>query len=215
MSNCFQALGSVDPPGVVQYLDPIFTPRSARYSSKELFYVASLPGFTSLPRQLVPDGRRALQPPVYLYGWEIDRAKLGEYAEENNLREFVEKTVWLDEDEDEDDDKDEDEDEDEDEPKTRIIIAENESRTMLNVMYSLAKDVGLRLRPQCPLGSVLAQGTMVSFFALYSNYQLANAPLKTEIAALQDHLRACIGETEPPKWLPDDEEFQWRQLYLR
>ncbi len=44
---------------------------------------------------------------------------------------------------------------------------------------------------------------MVPFFALYSNHQLTDAPSKDEVMTLKNHLRARIGLTEPPKWLPN------------
>ncbi len=137
-----------------------------------------------------------MQPPVYLYGWEIDRNKLLRYTKRNNLREYVEELRWSEDEENEDEDI---------EPE--IVIVHDRPLTILNVLFTLAKEAGVQPRYKCALGSVFAHGTMVPFFALYSNYQLADAPPKAEIIALQNHLRARIGETEPPKWLPDDDEF--------
>ncbi len=126
-----------------------------------------------------------MQPPVYLYGWEIDREKLLQYAEDNDLCRYVQEERWSNEDEDEDDDDDDDDDDNANfEPE--IVVVLNRALTYLKV-------VGLELRCKSPLESVLAHGTMASFFPLYSNYQLADAPSKIPTAALQEHLRVRIG----------------------
>ncbi|PSR78077.1 hypothetical protein PHLCEN_2v7594 [Hermanssonia centrifuga] len=117
---------------------------------------------------------------------------------------------WLEGDDIEDQDEDEDDDDDDDDAdfEPEIVVVLDRALTYLKVLFTLLKDVGLELRCKSPLESVLAHGTMVPFFSLYSNYQLADAPSQTEIAALQEHLRVRIGETEPPKWLPDEERWK-------
>ncbi|PSR90485.1 hypothetical protein PHLCEN_2v4903 [Hermanssonia centrifuga] len=143
-----------------------------------------------------------MQPPLYHYGWEIDWKKFAKYAEDNDLRAYVRQ---------EDDEDDEDDDEEDEETEPNFVLTYDESLTVLKVLGTLARDVGIRRLPsECALASVLGRGTIVPFFALYSNYQLAEAPSRAQLLVLQDHLRARIGETESPKWLPDY-DFRWRR----
>ncbi len=146
-----------------------------------------------------------MHPPVYLYGWTISRKKLLKYAKDNNLRRYVQKMVWS------NGDSDSDEVDEDFEPETVTVY--DRCLTIETALYALAKDVGLEIRYQCLLVSVLARGTVLvaSFFALYSNYQLADAPSQDEVTTLWEHLRARVGVTKPPRWLPDDDEFRWRQ----
>ncbi|PSR72794.1 hypothetical protein PHLCEN_2v11357 [Hermanssonia centrifuga] len=195
----FRKLGSVDALGVVQDLDPLFKPRSIPYSKEDIRRASNLPGFTALPRQLIPNERPVMQPPLYYYGWKIDWDKLLKYAEDNDLCAYALQEV------------DDDFEDEENEPEAEVLTCD-ESYTVLKVLRNLANDVGIRLPTDCELRSVLADGTIVPFFALYSNYELAEAPRKARLLRLQDHLRLRIGETAPPKWFPDY-DFRWRQRY--
>ncbi|PSR90486.1 hypothetical protein PHLCEN_2v4904 [Hermanssonia centrifuga] len=205
MPKSYKSLGSVDCPGVVRDLDPVLKSQSTHYSTEEIFHVASLPGFKRLPRQLVPNERHVMHPPVYLYGWTISRKKLLKYAKDNNLRQYVQEVIWS------HDDSDSDDDENDEDFEPEIVTVYDRSLTIETALCALAKDVGFQIRYQCPLASVLARGTSVSFFALYSNYQLADAPSRDEVTTLWEHLRTRVGVTKPPRWLPDDDELRWRQ----
>ncbi|THH01944.1 hypothetical protein EW026_g845 [Hermanssonia centrifuga] len=131
----FQSLGSVDASNVTQQLDPVLKPRATPYSKEDIRHASNLQGFTSLPRQLIPNERPVMQPPLYHYGWEIDWKKFVKYAEDNDLRAYVQQ----------EDDEDDDEEDEETEPN--FVLTYDESLTVLKVLGTLARDVGIRRLP--------------------------------------------------------------------
>lgn len=212
-----QTMANVDSPPLYQAsLDPLNTPRfdlkppfmphkyrlrsevraivlceiklSTHAHYQDVQYIFDMPGFTTLPRILVPRASSTLMPPIMHYGWPIKMNFLINYAEQHGLLRYFQKLVP-----DENEDLDEDSDE---EKETKVINIVNSYGSAIQALDHIVELVGGSTMPlHVELRSVCQRHSPM-VVSLFTNYTLTSAPTDEFKSALCEQLQ-LTGE---PRW---------------
>lgn len=148
--------------------------------------------FPTLPRELVPDWSRAgrRQPPLLHYGWKLDFDKVLAFAKESGIAAYS-NILTL---------KDDITDEDPADitpdllgPESRFVVVRTFSSisTIIEVLTWFLNELEIEAPHSCPIQSVVEPRDpddmgLTVIFAVYTNYQLDDAPSDGELEALQE-----------------------------
>lgn len=152
-------------------------------------YVAHMPGFTTLPRILIPKASSARMPPIMHYGWLVNADMLFNYAEKHGLLDYSEQYVNED---------------DEDDLETIDVV--DRDGTTYRGLYHIVRSIGgssppLHVELMCVYNR--PNPMMVS---LFTNYTLTSAPTDEFTKKLCEKLQ-LTGE---PRWYLDSLDCCWR-----
>lgn len=181
---------------------------------KEIGKIMCCTPFFSLPRFLIPDSCKELQPPRYCYGWLIPDIWYSVWGEgDASLMAWTQiKNPSIRDERSSDVVVSEQWDPDYDDYGNYHVLVPDEERIRVNVARNWAERANLRLPlHDAPIVKIMARGKSYDLFALYDNYTLNDRLSPDEV----DRLRSVwtTADNVDPQWYPvlpvDGQEFRW------